>query len=90
LEWHEWQPGVDEKESVKEAEPDLERLMDSGSFQAIQQEATPVIHQVVKGKSKIPVKTTVIKSTRDPYRPCSPLQIQQLLDLVIEQGMPAR
>jgi hypothetical protein len=61
LEWHEWQPGVDEKKPVKEAEPDIKRIMDFGSFQAFlkysqetpiasQQEAT-TSQQVVESKN---------------------------------------
>jgi hypothetical protein len=90
LEWHEWQPGVEEKKTEKEAEPGLKRLMGFGSFQVIQQEVAAAIQQVVKGKPKIPAKASAIKSARSPYRSYSPLQVQELLDPVIGQGMSAR
>jgi transposase len=100
LEWHEWQLGVDEKKPVKEAEPDIKRIMDFGSFQAFlkysqetpiasQQEAT-TSQQVVESKLRTASKTTTAKKTRGPYRSYSALQVQELLDLVIEQGMSAR
>lgn len=98
LEWHSWQPGVEEKKPVKVPEPDLKRLMDLDSYKdfretsqetGLVQTSTTEIQQA-KSCSKSKVKTTATKTVRGAYRSYSAAQIQELLDLVIERGISAR
>jgi hypothetical protein len=97
-EWHSWQPGVEEKKPVKVPEPELKRLMDLDSYKdfretsqetGLVQTSTTEIQQA-KSCSKSKVKTAATRTVRGPYRSYSAAQTQELLDLVIEQGISAR
>lgn len=44
---------------------------------------------IIESKLKTTSKATIERKTRGPYRSYTPLQIQELLDLVIKQGMSA-
>lgn len=101
LEWHEWQPGQDEKKPVKETEPDIKKLMDLDTFQDFrsnpqctptgsQYGPTAAIQKIVESETKGTTKKTAAKTTRGTYRSYTPLQVQELLDLVIEEGKSAR
>lgn len=94
LEWHECQPGIDEKKPVKEPALVLKRLMDLDSYRTfrktaqetavvVQQESTTAI-QEVKSVSNSTTKTAATKNIGGPYRSYTSVQIQELLDLVIE------
>jgi hypothetical protein len=97
LEWHQWNPNEPEKSS-KQPEPKLMRLTDLDMYEKVNikinkkpSEAIKklvVVDPVVK---KEPNSTTKAKANfRGPCRSYTPIQIQELLDLVIEQGMSAR
>ncbi|KAI8885049.1 hypothetical protein K501DRAFT_284506 [Backusella circina FSU 941] len=75
--------------------------MDLDTFQAFRSSAqcTPVdsqygpiaaIQQVAKSVTNGTTKVTTAKAIRGPYRSYTPLQVQELLDLVIEEGISAR
>ncbi|KAI8350885.1 hypothetical protein EDC96DRAFT_519013 [Choanephora cucurbitarum] len=92
MEWHHWQPEHDLEPKLKksEAEPNLKRLMDLDGFFQTRHEIDEsvkhekVVESVSKGKG---VRTNKVRGN---YRSYTPHQIQELLDLVIEQGMSAR
>ncbi|KAI8378880.1 hypothetical protein EDC96DRAFT_592445, partial [Choanephora cucurbitarum] len=92
MEWHHWQPERDlEPKSKKvETEPSLKRLMDLDAFFQAQHD----VDKSTKNEKTVEfVKTEKASSNskvRGNYRSYAPQQIQELLDLVIEQGMSAR
>jgi hypothetical protein len=97
LERHEWQPGQDGKKPVKETEPDLKKLMDLEIFEAFRSNAqcasvgsAAAVQQIVTSGTKSTVKSRPSKTTRGPYRSYTPLQVQELLDLVKEEDFSAR
>ncbi|KAI7857340.1 hypothetical protein BDC45DRAFT_578762 [Circinella umbellata] len=97
LEWQEWQPGQDEKKPVKETRPDIKKLMNLDTFQEFcsnsqgnQYGPATATQQIVKSKIKSTAESTAAKSTRGTYRSYTLLQVQELLDLVIEEGVSAR
>jgi hypothetical protein len=85
--------------SKKEPEPSLRKLLDFAGYQNSQKEANlkqqnetdELEHVSAKTENSVvkPKKKTQAK-VRGPYRSYTPEQIQELLDLVIEQGLSAR
>jgi hypothetical protein len=48
------------------------------------------LQQIVTIGTKSTIKSTPTKTTRVPYHSYKPLQVQELIDLVIEEGFSAR
>ncbi|KAI9326006.1 hypothetical protein BD770DRAFT_302678, partial [Pilaira anomala] len=96
LEWHSWQPGVDDQIQKKNDEPEIKRLMDLDMYQANYTEKNITDEDILptalpkRNSEKKPISSKAASGTRGPYRSYTPTQIQELLDLVIEQGMSAR
>ncbi|EIE92185.1 hypothetical protein RO3G_16896 [Rhizopus delemar RA 99-880] len=96
LEWHHWK-GPNEDESVPE--PAVKKLLDLKSYQVYRQilenehhskaEEQPITVEI-QNDLKQSRKKIVSKKTRGAYRTYSPEQVQELLDLVIEEGLSAR
>ncbi|KAF7731410.1 hypothetical protein EC973_000218 [Apophysomyces ossiformis] len=94
LEWHHWQPGTSHEPPKKnKEEPELKRLMDLDSYKEARQNLAPATKEteapVIKQTENAKRSASTLK-VRGPYRSYTPAQVQELLDLVIEQGMPAR
>ncbi|KAG1138552.1 hypothetical protein G6F37_010405 [Rhizopus arrhizus] len=96
LEWHHWkEPNEDDSVS----EPAVKKLLNLKSYQVYRQtlenenyskaEEQPIIVDI-QNDLKQSRKKVISKKTRGAYRTYSPEQVQELLDLVIEEGLSAR
>ncbi|KAG2208189.1 hypothetical protein INT45_001260, partial [Circinella minor] len=83
LEWQEWQLGQDEKKPEFCSNP-------QGASIGSQYGPATANQHIVKSEIKTTAKSTAAKSTRGTYRSYTLLQVQELLDLVIEEGISAR
>ncbi|OBZ85969.1 hypothetical protein A0J61_05982 [Choanephora cucurbitarum] len=92
IEWHHWQPKYDLEPKLRKAkvEPNLKCLMGlDGFFQAQCKADKSATHERV-AEFVNEGKAVSYNKAIGNYHFCTPQQIQEFLDLIIEQGMSVR
>ncbi|KAI8348854.1 hypothetical protein BD560DRAFT_493005 [Blakeslea trispora] len=89
LEWHYWENG-EPAEKKKKQEPSLKKLLNLADYETARKEENKKQQTENSEPNESSIESGSKAQVRGPYRSYALEQIQELLDLVIEQGLSAR